>query len=117
MNRYQRILQTLLPCLLTLSVTAVHAGEHTRAEPEASPPQQILIRDARVWDGSSDKAVPALNVLIEGKLIKTVGAEATAGDDVTVIDAGGRTLIPGLRHGAVGESRPGRPDARLDDGA
>lgn len=96
MNRHRQILRNLLACLLTLSATAVNAGGHTRAEPETKAPQQILIRDVRVWDGTSDKAAPALNVLVEGNLIKTIGADASAGDDVTVIDAGGRTLIPGI---------------------
>ncbi|UCG72775.1 MAG: amidohydrolase family protein, partial [Chromatiales bacterium] len=79
-----------------LAPAVVGAGAHTTPETKEAPPQRLLIRDVRVWDGTSDKAVPALNVLIEDKLIKTIGSDEPAGDDIAVIDAGGRTLIPGI---------------------
>lgn len=79
-----------------LAPAIVSAGAHTTPETQEVPPQRLLIRDVRVWDGTSDKAVPALNVLIEDGLIKTIGSDEPAGDDITVIDAGGRTLIPGI---------------------
>lgn len=36
------------------------------------------------------------NVLVEGKLIKRVSTGKIAADGATVIDGGGRTLMPGL---------------------
>ena len=52
-----------------------------QAPAEAGPdaPVQVLIRDASVWDGTSDKALPGQNVLIEDSLIKTIGPEVMAG--------------------------------------
>jgi len=58
-------------------------------------PKQILIENVNVWDGTSDALVKA-DVLIEGNLIKAVGGGAKAGSGVTIIDGGGRTLMPGL---------------------
>ena len=58
-------------------------------------PAQVLITNVSVWDGTSDAAQPGVDVLIEGNLIEEVGANLSAGS-ATVIDGGGRTLIPGL---------------------
>src|SRR3981189_3134152 len=60
----------------------------------------ILFRGARVWDGSGAAAFPA-DVLVEGTRIKTIvrapGRLAT--DGAIVIEARGRTLMPGLVEG------------------
>ena len=58
-------------------------------------PAQVLITNVSVWDGTSDAAQPAMDVLIEGNLIKEVGANLSAGS-AKVIDGGGGTLMPGL---------------------
>ncbi|WP_197322103.1 amidohydrolase family protein [Saccharomonospora sp. NB11] len=61
-------------------------------EPRAS----ILIRDARIFDGIHDE-VRTGHVRIEGRTIAHVGSGEPASTDAdVVIDAGGRTLIPGL---------------------
>src|ERR1700741_3165886 len=60
----------------------------------------ILFRGASVWDGSGAPAFPA-DVLVEVSRIKTVArtpGRLTA-DGVTVIEARGRTLMPGLVEG------------------
>jgi len=59
-------------------------------------PQQVLIKNVKVFDGTSDKATAITNVLIEDNLIKTISTEAKASVDATVIDGGGRVLMPGL---------------------
>jgi len=62
-------------------------------------PIYVLITNATVWDGTSDAATPGLNVLIENNLIKQVSAApipVNRSANTTVIDAGGRTLMPGL---------------------
>lgn len=61
---------------------------------------RILVRDARVWDGSGTPAFPA-DLLIENGRIRAVAAargqlEAAGAD---VIDARGMTLMPGLIEG------------------
>jgi imidazolonepropionase-like amidohydrolase len=69
------------------------------APAQDGPPSYILITSAVVWDGKSDVATPGLNVLVENNLIKQISAEpvpVNRSANTTVIDAGGRTLMPGL---------------------
>ncbi|EIE99007.1 metal-dependent hydrolase family protein [Saccharomonospora glauca] len=56
----------------------------------------ILIRNARIFDGVNDE-VRTGHVRVEGRKIVHVGSGEPASTDAdVVIDAGGRTLIPGL---------------------
>ena len=57
--------------------------------------QSILITNVQVWDGTSDELRSA-DVLIESNLIKEVRSNIKAPKGATVIDGGGRTLMPGL---------------------
>ena len=63
---------------------------------EGEPLAQTLITDVAIFDGVSDGLSAGMNVLIEGNLIKTISAEAIEADGATVIEGGGRTLMPGL---------------------
>jgi imidazolonepropionase-like amidohydrolase len=78
---------------------------------EDEPLPQTLITNVQIFDGVSDKLTPG-SVLIEGNLIKEIG-DSIAAPKATVIDGGGRTLMPGLidmhSHLATGE---GLPDGR-----
>ena len=56
----------------------------------------ILIRNVNVFDGTSDELATGRDVLIEGKLIKTVGEGLSADGASIVLDGGGRTVTPGL---------------------
>jgi imidazolonepropionase-like amidohydrolase len=61
---------------------------------------RVLFRGANVWDGSGAPAFPA-DVLVEGARIKTIARapDRLAVDGATVIEARGRTLMPGLVEG------------------
>jgi len=61
---------------------------------------RVLFRDASVWDGSGAPAFPA-DVLVEGARIKTVARapHRLAAEGAMVIEARGRTLMPGLVEG------------------
>ena len=62
-------------------------------------PAYLLITNATLWDGTSDTATPGMNVLVENNLVSQISAETIAVNrsaDTTVIDADGRTLMPGL---------------------
>jgi imidazolonepropionase-like amidohydrolase len=61
---------------------------------------RILFRSANVWDGSGAPAFPA-DVLVEGTRIKTIARAPNrlAVDGAIVIEARGRTLMPGLVEG------------------
>ena len=65
---------------------------------DSMAPTQILIKNVHVWDGSSDGITKKISVLIEDNLIKKLRAsDSDANGDATVIDGGGRVLIPGRR--------------------
>ena len=58
---------------------------------------QILSKNVHVWDGPSDGVTRKISVLVENNLIKKLRASPVdANADATVIDGGGRFLIPGL---------------------
>ena len=61
---------------------------------------RTLFRNANVWDGSGAAAFPA-DVLVEGNRIKAVARArgALAAEGAVVIEAAGRTLMPGLVEG------------------
>ncbi len=61
---------------------------------EKKAPKQVLFKNVQIFNGVDDKLIKG-DVLIEGNLIKAIG-KVKAGKDATVIDGGGRTLMPGL---------------------
>ena len=60
------------------------------------PLSQVLITNAKVFDGRSDKLTGPISVLVEGNKIKQIGATIDATEMATVIDAGGRVMTPGF---------------------
>jgi imidazolonepropionase-like amidohydrolase len=66
------------------------------ATADAKPPNATLFKNAKVFDGKSDKLTPSTSVLVVGNKIEKIGDVAAAPEMATVIDAGGRTLMPGL---------------------
>ena len=67
---------------------------------EAQPqPKLTLISNVSIFDGVNDKLHQNMHVLVKDNLIETVSDEPLAiiqTDNVTMIDGGGRTLMPGL---------------------
>lgn len=57
---------------------------------------ETLFRNVRLFDGKGDVLSPPTSVLVRGSHVAAIGDEAAAGADATVIDSGGRTLMPGL---------------------
>ena len=57
---------------------------------------QTLFTNVHVFDGVNEQRIENANVLVEGNLIKTISTDAISADGATVIDGGGRTLMPGL---------------------
>ncbi|MFC3612792.1 amidohydrolase family protein [Lutimaribacter marinistellae] len=57
---------------------------------------QTLFTNVHVFDGINEQRIENASVLVEGNLIKTVSTDAIEAPDATVIDGGGRTLMPGL---------------------
>jgi imidazolonepropionase-like amidohydrolase len=76
---------------------AVAAGAFALAPAQAADaekPAVTVFKNVKVFNGRDDKLIDA-DVLVEGNLIKQVGKGLKA-DGATVIDGGGRTLMPGL---------------------
>ena len=66
---------------------------------EESAPSLTLISNVNIFDGKTEKLHKNMHVLVKDNLIETVSNEPLAviqTDNVTMIDGGGRTLIPGL---------------------
>ena len=83
--------------LLALSIIFGFANEGIAQD---TKPDQILITNVNIFDGKSDKLAEGMSVLVEGNLIKEVASSTIqAGVDATIIDGGGRTLMPGLIDG------------------
>jgi len=66
------------------------------AKDAAKQPSATLFKNAKVFDGKSDKVTASTSVLVVGNKIEKIGGVTAAPEGATVIDAGGRTLMPGL---------------------
>jgi imidazolonepropionase-like amidohydrolase len=72
--------------------TSVESG----TRPDAEHPAKLLLRNARLIDGTGAKPRDRIDVLVEGDRIAKIGASLSAPDDARVIDLDGRTLLPGF---------------------
>ncbi len=81
-------------CLIA-GVLAI-AANTTLVAQEANPVAKTLIINSRIFDGKSDKLIESMSVLVEGNQITKIAKSIPPPQDATVIDAGGRTLMPGL---------------------
>ena len=79
-----RVLTILLSMLISVSAIA-----------QEDAPKQTLFKNVNVFDGFAAELAMNTDVLIEGNHIVEVGQNITAAG-ATVIDGGGRTLMPGL---------------------
>jgi imidazolonepropionase-like amidohydrolase len=66
----------------------------TPAQDQRTP--AVLITNARIFDGKSAQLTERMDVLVESNKIAKIGVSIPAPAVATVIDAGGRTLMPGL---------------------
>jgi len=80
--------------LLAVALTAALAFVASAQEDKPKP--QVLFTNVNVFDGKSDELAVGQDVLVEGNLIKQIGKGLKADANATVIDGGGRTLMPGL---------------------
>ena len=101
-------------CLFAVLVSSplcLPQGVAQEAEPQ---PKLTLISNVNIFDGVNDKLHPNMHVLVKDNLIETVSDEPLAiiqTDNVTMIDGGGRTLMPGLIDSHVHLTYSGTPDA------
>jgi imidazolonepropionase-like amidohydrolase len=76
------------------SLAAVEPSAKRWNDPPA--PAATLFKNVKVFDGKSDLLSANTSVLVVGNKIEKIGGDIAAPERATVIDAGGRTLMPGL---------------------
>ncbi len=83
---------------LAASLVALPLALGAQVRPPAPPATTLLLRPARVWDGTGAPARDGLVVLVRGDRIAAVGTPAEVGQpaEARVIDLPGTTLIPGM---------------------
>jgi imidazolonepropionase-like amidohydrolase len=91
----------------TLALTLMLLASFVCMGQDIPPKKLTLFTNVNVFDGTNDKLHMNMNVLVEGKLIKTISKEGlmiTASANNTIIDGKGMTLMPGIieAHGHLG---------------
>lgn len=78
-------------CWLALLLLPFASSLHAQAKAE------VLFRDVRVFDGTSDELSAPTNVLVRGNTIASIGPDvAPSAPEAIVVDGRRRTLMPGL---------------------
>ena len=82
------------------TVTPPPAGSGAASAATAAPKVAVtLFKNVRIFDGKAEKLAGPSNVMVRGNIIERVSSgtiQSPADANVTVIDGGGRTLMPGL---------------------
>ncbi len=89
----------LLGLAVTLSITGQEAGAPPEADQGPVPASVTLFTNVRIFDGKSDTLSEPSHVLIRGNVIEKISTDPIPTDrraDTTLIDGGGKTLMPGL---------------------
>lgn len=90
---------------------AVTFASPAGAQQSTSKPT-TLFTNVHVFDGVNDKQLMDANVLVEGNIIKQISTARIDASEATIINGGGRTLMPGLidAHWHVMFSEPTMPE-------
>ena len=72
------------------------SGAAPAAAADTKPPAVVVFKNVKVFDGKSDRLTGSTTVLVSGNKIEKVGNAVSVPPNATVIDGGGRTLMPGL---------------------
>ena len=82
------------------TVSSPPASPDTASAATAPPKVAVtLFKNVRIFDGKAEKLTDPSNVMVRGNIIEGVSSgsiQSPADANVTVIDGGGRTLMPGL---------------------
>lgn len=83
--------------LKTVGSAAIAAGLPGLASAQSSPPQKLMLRQARLFDGKTTTLRDSVQILIEGNVVSSIDANGNPPPaDATVIDCAGRVVMPGL---------------------
>ncbi|WP_170528064.1 metal-dependent hydrolase family protein [Ruegeria arenilitoris] len=83
----------LFKSTLLAGVVSLAAGMSS-AQDEALP--QTLFTNVHVFDGVNEARIENASVLVEGNQIKEISTDGIEAPNATMIDGGGRTLMPGM---------------------
>jgi imidazolonepropionase-like amidohydrolase len=81
----------LIMVMTTVLFAAAPASAFAQDEPS-----RVLFTNVNIFDGTSETLQNGMNVLVEDNLISQISSSAISASGATVIDGGGRTLMPGL---------------------
>ena len=99
-------MKNLIRALVVLCAAAAAAQQQ--------PSKTIVLKAARLFDGTSDTVVSNSVVVIEGNRIASVGSNAAIPANAQVIDLGDATLLPGFIDSHVHLSGESGPNWYLD---
>lgn len=85
----------LAPLFLGATALATICAAQVQAQSDTTP-NAVLIRDAKIFTGCSPELVEGQDVFVAGQLISRIGPDLEPPEFATIIDADGRTLMPGL---------------------
>lgn len=93
-----RIYRHFLAASVTVGLAStVPAGYANASSSETPTPPQILFTNVDVFNGTDEQLYENHQVLVEGNMIRSISAgEIETREGATVIDGGGRTLMPGM---------------------
>lgn len=94
-NRRKRYRSLTGLALLVGACLGLAASQPAAAEAGA-PPARTLIENVHIFNGVDEKRIENASVLVEGNRIREISQGSISAPDATVIDGGGRTLMPGL---------------------
>jgi imidazolonepropionase-like amidohydrolase len=91
----------LLSCTAAFTTLAAQGAGRPNRDAQQTPPQNTLLKPARVFDGVTSEPHAGWVVLVTGDRIAAVGpaADVRAPAGATTIDLPGTTLMPGLIEG------------------
>jgi imidazolonepropionase-like amidohydrolase len=81
---------------ISFYVALVLAGQVSTNAADPGVPSTIVIKNAKVFDGTSDKLAEGQTVVVSGNKIDKIGKNIATPAGAAVFDAGGRVLMPGL---------------------
>ena len=108
----RNICSILTAVTVALTVCAPPVRAQSQDTGQASKPNAVLIRGAKIFTGCSPQLVEGQDVFVAGNLISRIGADLDAPEFATIIEADGHVLMPGLIdahwHGVFAEATIGK---------
>lgn len=96
---FNRTSMLIIVAMLLIAPAVLAQDGEEAVEPA---PNQVLIKNVNVFDGKNNKLTQGMNVLVVDNLIEEISkGEIEVVEGATVIEGGGRTLMPGMIDGHV----------------